>query len=75
MQGLPIEASFSPDSQFIISGSTGKHYLCFSKNFVILIPLPTDGKLHVWRAETGVKVAVLTGEHSQPVTAVKFNPR
>jgi COMPASS component SWD2 len=55
-KGLPIEASFSPDSQFIISGST-------------------DGKLHVWRAETGVKVAVLTGEHSQPVTAVKFNPR
>lgn len=55
-KGLPIEASFTPDSQFIVSGST-------------------DGKLHIWRAESGTKVGELQGEHLHPVTAVKFNPR
>lgn len=36
-KGMPLEASFSPDSQFIFSGST-------------------DGRVHVWNAETGYKV-------------------
>ena len=55
-KGIHIEASFTPDSQFVISGST-------------------DGKLHIWRTDTGQRVGVLTGEHTQPVTNTQFNPR
>lgn len=55
-KGIPIEASFSPDSQLVISGST-------------------DGRIHVWNAETGYKVSVLKGDHPHPVTCVKFNPK
>jgi len=55
-KGLPIEASFTPDSQFVISGST-------------------DGRLHMWRSDSGQRCGVLTGEHGNPVTNVQFNPR
>ena len=54
--GIPIEASFSPDSQFIFSGSS-------------------DGLVHVWNADTGYKVCVLNGGHSDPVQCVQFNPK
>lgn len=55
-KGIPIEASFSPDSQFIFSGST-------------------DGRVHVWNADTGFKVCVLNGDHPNPVGCVQFNPK
>lgn len=55
-KGIPIEASFSPDSQFIFSGST-------------------DGRVHVWNADTGYKVCVLNADHPGPVQCVQFNPK
>lgn len=55
-KGIPIEASFSPDSQFIFSGST-------------------DGRIHVWNADTGHKVCALNGDHPGPVQCVQFNPK
>lgn len=55
-KGIPLEASFSPDSQFVFCGST-------------------DGKVHVWSTESGVKVATLQGDHSGPVQCVQFNPK
>ncbi|KAL0273683.1 UNVERIFIED_CONTAM: hypothetical protein PYX00_006306 [Menopon gallinae] len=55
-KGIPIEASFSPDSQFVFSGST-------------------DGRVHVWNAETGYKVSVLNANHPGPVQCVQFNPK
>ena len=55
-KGIAIEASFSPDSQFIFSGST-------------------DGRIHVWNAETGYAVCVLNGEHPGAVQCVQFNPK
>lgn len=55
-KGIPIEASFSPDSQFVFSGST-------------------DGRVHVWNAETGFKVCSLTGDHPGPTQCVQFNPK
>jgi len=55
-KGIPIEASFTPDSQFVLGGSS-------------------DGKVHVWRPDTGQRVAILSGEHDNPVTNVQFNPR
>uniref|UniRef100_A0A6M2DJP4 Putative histone H3 lys4 methyltransferase complex and rna cleavage factor ii complex n=1 Tax=Xenopsylla cheopis TaxID=163159 RepID=A0A6M2DJP4_XENCH len=55
-KGIPIEASYSPDSQFIFSGST-------------------DGRVHVWNADTGYKVCVLNGDHPAPIQCVKFNPK
>lgn len=56
MKGIHIEASFTPDSQFVVSGST-------------------DGRLHLWRTDTGQRIGILTGEHPNPVTNVQFNPR
>lgn len=55
-RGIPLEASFSPDSQFVFSGST-------------------DGKVHCWSTETGLKLAVLGGDHTGPVQCVQFNPK
>ncbi|CAD6996851.1 unnamed protein product [Ceratitis capitata] len=55
-KGIPIEASFSPDSQYIFSGST-------------------DGRVHIWNADTGCKVCVLNGDHPGPVQCVQFNPK
>lgn len=55
-KGIAIEASFSPDSQFIFSGST-------------------EGRVHVWNADTGFKVCVLNGDHPNPVQCVQFNPK
>ena len=55
-KGIHIEASFTPDSQFVISGST-------------------DGRIHMWRTDTGQRCGILTGEHPHPVTNVQFNPR
>uniref|UniRef100_A0AAY4E3T2 ADF-H domain-containing protein n=1 Tax=Denticeps clupeoides TaxID=299321 RepID=A0AAY4E3T2_9TELE len=55
-KGVVLEASFTPDSQFIMIGSE-------------------DGKIHVWNAESGMKVAVLDGKHTGPVTCLQFNPK
>ncbi|XP_013794751.1 WD repeat-containing protein 82-like [Limulus polyphemus] len=55
-KGMSIEASFSPDSQFVFTGST-------------------DGKIHVWSAETGAKTAVLTSDQAGPVQCVQFSPK
>ena len=35
----------------------------------------TDGKVHCWSTETGMRVVVLNGEHSGPVQCVQFNPK
>nr|XP_020828695.1 WD repeat-containing protein 82-like [Phascolarctos cinereus]XP_020828696.1 WD repeat-containing protein 82-like [Phascolarctos cinereus]XP_020828697.1 WD repeat-containing protein 82-like [Phascolarctos cinereus]XP_020828698.1 WD repeat-containing protein 82-like [Phascolarctos cinereus] len=55
-QGLALEACFTPDSQFVMTGSE-------------------DGKIHVWNLDTGVKVAVLYGKYTTPITYVQFNPK
>ncbi|KAF5909360.1 WD repeat-containing protein 82, partial [Clarias magur] len=55
-KGVVLEASFTPDSQFVMIGSE-------------------DGKIHVWNAESGMKVAVLDGKHTGPVTCLQFNPK
>jgi WD40 repeat protein len=34
----------------------------------------TDGRIHVWNAETGFKLCVLNGGHVGPVQCVQFNP-
>jgi COMPASS component SWD2 len=56
MKNIPIEASYSPDSQFVLSGSS-------------------DGRIHIWNAEKGNKVAVLNSEHSDTVQCIQFNPK
>lgn len=55
-KGIPLEASYSPDSQFVFSGST-------------------DGRVHVWNAESGYKICVLNADHTGPVQCVQFNPK
>jgi len=54
-KGIPVDGCFSPDSKFVISGST-------------------DGRVHVWDADSGYKVCVLNGGHVGPVQCVQFNP-
>lgn len=34
-----------------------------------------DGRVHVWAADSGHKVAVLDGNHPGPTHCVKFNPK
>jgi len=34
-----------------------------------------DGKIHVWNGESGIKVAVLDGKHTGPITCLQFNPK
>nr|CAG4649367.1 EOG090X073E [Scapholeberis mucronata]SVE93648.1 EOG090X073E [Scapholeberis mucronata] len=53
---IPLEASFSPDSQFVFSGST-------------------DGRMHVWHAESGHKICVFNTDHNGPVQCIQFNPK
>ncbi|GBN08619.1 WD repeat-containing protein 82 [Araneus ventricosus] len=55
-KGIPLEASFSPDSQFVFSGST-------------------DGAVHVWNSESGLREAVLHCGYTNPVHCVQFNPK
>lgn len=56
MKNIPLEASFSPDSQYVLSGSS-------------------DGKIHIWNAEKGNKVALLNSDHSDTVQCIQFNPK
>lgn len=55
-RNIPLEASFTPDSQFVLSGSS-------------------DGKIHIWSAEKGNKVAVLNSEHTETIQSIQFNPK
>ncbi|KAM7422791.1 hypothetical protein PAMA_010706 [Pampus argenteus] len=55
-KGVTLEASFTPDSQFVMIGSE-------------------DGKIHMWNAESGMKVALLDGKHTGPITCLQFNPK
>ena len=34
-----------------------------------------DGRVHMWAADSGQKVAVLDGNHPGPTHCVKFNPK
>ncbi|UYV61826.1 WDR82 [Cordylochernes scorpioides] len=40
-----------------------------------LSPGSTDGRIHVWNAETGITTAVFNCEHMGPVQCVQFNPK
>lgn len=40
-----------------------------------LTPGSEDGKIHVWNAESGMKVALLDGKHTGPITCLQFNPK
>lgn len=42
---------------------------------VFSAPGSEDGKIHVWNAESGMKVAVLDGKHTGPITCLQFNPK
>lgn len=43
--------------------------------FVHYISGSEDGKIHVWNAESGMKVALLDGKHTGPITCLQFNPK
>lgn len=45
-------------------------------DFVLLnISGSEDGKIHVWNAESGMKVALLDGKHTGPITCLQYNPK
>lgn len=43
--------------------------------FPLLLAGSEDGKIHVWNGESGMKVAVLDGKHTGPITCLQFNPK
>lgn len=45
-----------------------------SRSFLLTLG-STDGRIHVWNANTGARVVVLQGEHTSPVENLKFNPK
>lgn len=42
---------------------------------LIILSGSEDGKIHVWNGESGIKVAVLDGKHTGPITCLQFNPK
>ena len=48
---------------------------CFSPDSRLVFSGSTDGRTHVWNAESGFKVCVLDGGHVGPVQCVQFNPQ
>lgn len=58
-KGVPLEASFSPDSQFVFSGSTDGRVHVWST---------AEGV-------GGLRTAVLNCDHTGPVHCVQFNPK
>ncbi|KAK8772350.1 WD repeat domain 82 [Amblyomma americanum] len=59
-KGIPLEASFSPDSQFVFSGSTDGRVHVWSTT--------AEGG-------GGTRTAVLSCDHTGPVHCVQFNPK
>jgi len=47
---------------------------CFSPDSKYVLSGSTDGRVHVWDADSGFKVCVLNGGHAGPVQCVQFNP-
>lgn len=41
----------------------------------LMLPGSEDGKIHVWNAESGMKVALLDGKHTGPICCLQFNPK
>lgn len=60
-KGIPLEASFSPDSQFVFSGSTDGRVHVWSTT--------AEG------GGGGTRTAVLSCDHTGPVHCVQFNPK
>jgi len=51
-----LETCFSPDSQYVLSGSS-------------------DGKVHIWSADSGKRLTVIDGMHPSACQNIKFNPK
>lgn len=44
-------------------------------NSVVFTTGSTDGRIHCWNTETGVKVAVMNADHPGPIQCLQFNPK
>ncbi|XP_036596615.1 WD repeat-containing protein 82-like [Trichosurus vulpecula] len=48
---------------------------CFTPDSEFVMAGSDDGKIHVWNGGKGIKVAVLNGKHTGPITCLQFNPK
>lgn len=60
--------------RFFIFSAGLSNVSCVS-SFPLLPAGSEDGKIHVWNGESGMKVAVLDGKHTGPITCLQFNPK
>lgn len=70
---LPV-LKFWQKKRFFLS-SADVSCASFISCFPLLSSGSEDGKIHVWNGESGMKVAVLDGKHTGPITCLQFNPK
>ena len=73
---MPIEASFSPDAQFVFCGNSisRKKNSSFTSRIIDYLGA-SDGRIHCWNAETGNRVCILTSDSMSGQTIVSMNPK
>lgn len=69
--GLSIEASFTPDSKFVVGGARRAP---LSPDVSSLYTGSEDGNVCVWEVESGARIASFVA-HKEACTALRFNPR
>lgn len=71
-----LEITWPYGNYFYLKFKVFNDVLSVSNDQIFLhLPGSEDGKIHVWNAESGMKVALLDGKHTGPICCLQFNPK